>query len=377
MVEKKINLGFVFTSCLSSGPMQQMLNLVSYLDRKIFNPFLITIYEESKNSRLQDFKNLDIPHYFCHLSKIDILLGRTKRLFKLLDDLNLDVIHSMGVFPDYAISKMSTKKQFITLRNYIWDDYPAKYGKLRGFILAKMHLHAMKNATKTVTCSESLAGMYRKGMHLHFEAICNGVELKKYVLTDKRDKAKIREKLNLPSNKLIYVYSGNISPRKNQRFLLDVFRECLKQHDNIFLLLLGDGQEFCELSEKYGNNVNILFKGYVPDVSEYLAASDIYISTSKSEGMPNGVLEAMAAGLPVILSDIPQHKEIFDHENNIGYLYKTDNRDDLERIINDSIGLDLSEFAKNSYELVCSEFSAEKVSKKYQEQYKKIVGWSY
>ncbi len=91
------------------------------------------------------------------------------------------------------------------------------------------------------------------------------------------------------------------------------------------LYILGDGINRDNLMKKYCNASNVIFTGSVSNVEEYLAASDVYISTSKSEGLPNGVLEAMAVGLPVLLSDIPQHKEIFEVDENIGVLYKLGN----------------------------------------------------
>ena len=45
-------------------------------------------------------------------------------------------------------------------------------------------------------------------------------------------------------------------------------------------------------------------------MTEYLTAADFYITSSTSEGLPNGVMEALASGLPVVMSDIPQHEEI-------------------------------------------------------------------
>lgn len=65
------------------------------------------------------------------------MLGRTKTLKNVLKEIQPDVIHSLGVFPDFAVSRMKCFNQIITLRNYVYEDYPAKFGKLLGTIMAK------------------------------------------------------------------------------------------------------------------------------------------------------------------------------------------------------------------------------------------------
>ena len=94
------------------------------------------------------------------------------------------------------------------------------------------------------------------------------------------------------------------------------------------------------------------------NVNEYLKSSDVYVSTSKSEGMPNGVLEAMATGLPVILSDIEQHKEILDRDNRIGYLYAHDNKEDLSQKMKKIITDNISELSERSYDSAHINFDA-------------------
>ena len=115
----------------------------------------------------------------------------------------------------------------------------------------------------------------------------------------------------MPLGKVIYVYSGGFIDRKNQREAITAFK-AMKKDANAVLLLLGDGTNFEALKDEFSKNTNILFRGKVSNVNEYLHASDVYLATSKSEGLPNGVLEAMACGLPVLLSDIPQHMEVLE-----------------------------------------------------------------
>ena len=159
---------FLMTHCKKSGPVQQMLNIIKNLDKDEFEPHLVTLYpEDTVGSQLALYEPF-VVHHFVPTGKLDMMLGRDKALRKALEKINPDVIHSLGVFPDFAVSRMKKWRQVITLRNYVWDDYPAKFGKLQGGILARLHLYAMKHTSRTVACSESLSRIYKERLGLDY-----------------------------------------------------------------------------------------------------------------------------------------------------------------------------------------------------------------
>lgn len=370
---KKINIAFLVTACKKSGPIEQMLSIFTYMDRDKFNPILITLYNEPDDgtSQLQRYLDIGVKHVRVPLDKKDILLGKTKKLRKELDKLNVDIVHALGVFPDFALSRMKYPGHVTTLRNFVYEDYPVKFGKAVGVVMAKMHLYAMKRTAQTWTCSASLARKYKEELKLKFPYIQNGVNVSNFIHPSEEQKEKMREKLNLPKDKVILVYSGQFVARKDQKFLLELFSE-EKSLENYLLLLLGDGADYAELKEEYGKKQNVVMTGSVNNVNEYLQASDIYIASSKSEGLPNGVLEAMAVGLPVILSDIEQHKEIYDANQNIGELYRLgDKRECLSKIL--EMKQDKrSIYGLEAYKCAHEQFSAERMSKQYQDEYIRV-----
>lgn len=106
---------------------------------------------------------------------------------------------------------------------------------------------------------------------------------------------------------------GRLVPIKNQSALLRALR--VSGCDDTELLIVGRGALRGQLEEEaaaLGLGASVRFAGQVPrdEVFRLAADADLFVSTSRGEGMPVAVLEAMASGCPVVLSDIPSHREI-------------------------------------------------------------------
>lgn len=373
---RKIRIAFVETNCKKNGPIKQTWNIIRHLDRKVFEPALITIWPEDEgNSMIADYEHLGIKIYQAGLSKKESVLFGKNRITKILKDFKPDIVQGVGMPPYRMTLGYKECSHFITLRNYCYEDYPDQYGKYLGFIMAVMDLKLIRKQMKAgehfVTCSESLTKMYRKREKLEFDFIRNGVDVSQYQKRNLNQKDSIRQKLDLPTDKVIFVYSGGLIERKNQREAIEAFLK-MSQKDKAVLLLLGDGKDRENLERDYGKIPSVIFRGKVSNVCEYLQASDVYIATSKSEGLPNGVLEAMACGLPVLLSNIPQHLEVLEPDENCGHAYELGNIRELSSLLDRMMNENLIEMGEKSYISVMNNFTADGMSKNYQKLYQQI-----
>lgn len=112
------------------------------------------------------------------------------------------------------------------------------------------------------------------------------------------------------NDKLTFVYVARMIPLKNHNFLLDVIKETNnKAH---FLFIGAEDENIMKRIKEEHLGDKITCTGLIPrnDVFRKLEQSDVYISSSTLEGLPISVLEGMYAGLPAILSDIVQHREV-------------------------------------------------------------------
>lgn len=123
---------------------------------------------------------------------------------------------------------------------------------------------------------------------------------------------RVRASLGADEHDIVLISTGRFHPLKDHLTMVRGFAELRRRRDDVWLWLLGDGTTRPSIEAEIarlgiGDRVHVL--GARPDVHQLLAASDVFVLTSSSEGLPLGVLEALAAGLPVVatrVGDIPQ-----------------------------------------------------------------------
>ncbi len=121
----------------------------------------------------------------------------------------------------------------------------------------------------------------------------------------------LRKSLSINHDDFVIICVANLHINKGHRYLLEAFEECNLK--NAKLLVVGDGDEKENLLhqiENYQNKENIIFLGRRTDVPELLKISNLFILPTLFEGQSNAIMEAMASGLPVITTDIPENRAI-------------------------------------------------------------------
>ncbi len=154
-----------------------------------------------------------------------------------------------------------------------------------------------------ISPSPGMAGVLRRfKVTAPITIVPNGVDLNRFYKSDGRAQ---RERYGLRADDLLLVYTGRLAPEKNLPFLLKAFCGLREALPNAHLLLVGDGPEREKLEEQAldsGCGDSIHFAGRVPynELPSYLAMCDVFVTASVSEVHPLSVIEAMAAGLPVM-----------------------------------------------------------------------------
>ncbi|MCG3767777.1 glycosyltransferase [Vibrio cincinnatiensis] len=367
---------YIVSTLKRSGPTNQLFNIISNLEPEFFKPILITLSPEPEDSRWLDYESLGIEMYSLNLSRLGgVFLAKTK-LKSLISRLQPDLIHTQGVRADILSSQLDiSPPRIATIRNFPQVDFLMTYGRIMGTWMTWRQVRALKHLNLAVGVSKAVKNNLEKRYHLSNTAIVqNGVDTLTYKPLVEEIKSSLRSKLGLPVDSKIWVVSGHLSERKDPLFLIKLWGKVTAIDNSNVLVYIGSGplESKCrDLASKVGN-IKVL--GRVNNVAEYLKVADFYVSPSVAEGLPNAALEAMACGLPVLLSDIEPHKEIYNMSPEIGFLFKLGEEHSFLESFKELVESDYSIHRQAALDLIKSELSAVKMSQKYQNTYNDLIG---
>jgi glycosyltransferase involved in cell wall biosynthesis len=127
------------------------------------------------------------------------------------------------------------------------------------------------------------------------------------------DRDAMRQELGLASEDLAILVVARFEPPKGHAFFLEGFRQLVEQLPRARAVFAGlgyDEERIRALVREYGLEDQVRFIGYRRDVPAVLRAADVFALTSVKEGLPRSVVEAMLAGVPVVVSDVPGNRDV-------------------------------------------------------------------
>lgn len=181
----------------------------------------------------------------------------------------------------------------------------------------------------------------------------------------------------IADGKIVLLFIGRLHPVKNLPLLLNALKKALSQCPNLYLLLIGEGEEreaLIKLINELNLQAYVNFVGSTPNVLEYLQRADIFVLSSLREGISNSLLEAMSCGLACIATDVGAAREILD-EGNCGVLVKSDDVDEFAnaiiRLASDTT--EIERLGKLARFKVVNHYSINSVGESYINLYHKIL----
>jgi len=261
------------------------------------------------NPFLEEIKKICKTEEIIERGLLDVKI--INQIVSIVKNNNIQVIHSHDCKSNfYALiaAKIARVPIVTTLHGWIANGYKQK---LYVFIdkLLKRYF------TKVIIVSESQGDLLkrygvRKDQIVH---VPNSINYNDY--SKKHSSQNFRHEYNLSSQNILIGNIGRLSPEKGQKDFLAACQVVAEKIPDARFILIGEGPDLANL-EKYTNDLGldgkVIFTGYRGDMPNIYQSLDLVVLSSYTEGLPNVVLEAMAAEVPVIATQVGGVSELID-----------------------------------------------------------------
>ena len=300
----------------TGGIERSVTRVIESLNREHFQAIVICL---DRTGPAANWLADDIPVFEIKKRRGNDLLA-IKRLANLLRFQKIDIVqsHNWGTLLETVIAR-----KIAGVNHHIH----AERGTVLGQVLANGWKHrvrstAMKAALKTVDrlMSNSHAVAQRVESRCGYAAdritvIPNGFE--GFTNCDQHlARIEIQNQLGIETCAMMVGSVGRLEHVKGYDILIDAIGQI--PDENVQLILVGDGSEkrsLKKLAKRRRIENRVHFVGHQNDVSNWLAALDIYVNSSRSEGMSQSIVEAMSIGLPIVATDVGDARRMIKHEN--------------------------------------------------------------
>jgi len=306
------------------GGESHLLSLIENLDRSKFEPIVLSFTDGPMVDRM---RKANVECHVIHTERpFDI--SKRKVINKFIRSKNVDIIHAHGTRANSNVMWSARSLNIpVVYTVHGWSFHPDQ-----NFIVRNLRVWGEKYLTSKSDINISVSASNKKSGEdflKKFESVIinNGIDQNKF--SPEKELKNIRKELGISSDAILVLFVARFTHQKQPLQLLAAFAKALKQLPQLHLLMVGDGElktEAVTLAGTLNINPNVTFTSFRSDIPEILAAGDIFMLPSLWEGLPIGLLEAMAMGKAIIASDVDGTSELIIHNKN-GILIQPGNRE--------------------------------------------------
>lgn len=341
-----------------------------YLSREKFNQFAIFAEDGplvniigNLGLRVECFVGLKGFKGFTQLPKLISFIKNNK----------VDIIHAHGA----RVNLWGSFASLLTGVPIIATEHNIDLWRINNHLFNGLDRFSAKINKCRVGVSQAVCAMLRKQGVRADKIVCieNGIDVERFNITV--DISDEKAGLGIPDSAKVIGAVGRLVEQKGHKYLIEAFKIIEDQFSNVRLMIVGDGPLEYTLKEQVkdlGLEGKVIFAGQREDIPYLLAAMDIFVLPSITEGLPLVLLEAMAAGKPVIASRISGIPEVIE-DGVDGVLVEPANADVLasaiKNLLSDSSrSVRMAALANNK---VNDKYTAKNMLKRYQALYERIL----
>lgn len=239
-----------------------------------------------------------------------------------------DVVHSHNPIPNYysALALLGKKTPLINTRHGMGvDPYSWKRETL-------YRLSLFRTQKCIAVCDAAMNSFKERNIFPSTKSlvITNGIKTEKFY-SSSENQLSFRSQFKIETSAIVLGTVGRLNHAKDYMTMLNAYNNVTKKVDNVYLVIIGGGELMPELEQfviEHGLKGKVLLLGDQDDVPYYLSVFDVFVMSSKTEGYSMALLEAGAAGLPYVVTDVGGNCEIVQ-DAVTGYLTEAGKPEDL------------------------------------------------
>jgi len=298
--EGKHSVFHIIASLVPAGAERLVTHLLEYIDRERFAPVCICLRNPVGSHLEARVQRLGVPLYF--LGKGDTMsLAVLRKLDALFRQYRPVVVHTHLLALNYAYPLMlryRTPARVHTVHSLAQRELGVRVG---AWVRMLAFRYRLGGVVPVAVADEVRASIQQLYGYPDPPLIPNGIPTDEYAPNPDR-RVQWRQAHGIEPHATVLTHVGRFAPPKNHALLIEAFAQ-VRSDAPLYLLLVGGGELENTVREqvaRLGLQERVRFLGVRADVADILRASDVFVLSSRWEGNPMSVMEAMAAGLPVV-----------------------------------------------------------------------------
>lgn len=314
----------VITAFNDEAPAQSAAVLAKYLDRAKFDVIAVSLRAPPglPSMTVQELTRAGIPHASMGMRTFLDIAG-IWRLARFIRKWRPDVVHSHALRADIwcgLVGRLAGVPLIVcTIRNHDSQVLRMEHSVLVGRLAAAASRFAVGLADSLVAVSEGVAHYLTSDQRVpaaKIHVIRNGFDFER--LTEARaSRDGLLGEFGWEAGDVVVGTLAILKPRKGLTYLVQAARDVLSAHPRARFFIAGEGPERQALEAeiaRLGLEKRVLLLGQRRDPLALLDLADVYVLPSLFEGLPRSLLEAMAFGKPVVVTDIGGSREVVEHQ---------------------------------------------------------------
>jgi len=338
-MDKKIKVVRIINRFNLGGPTFNATFLTRFLSDEFETTLIGGVPDKGETNSLHILKEYGIkPIVLPEMSRainISQEYRAYKKIKKILKEIQPDIVHThaskAGLLGRMAAFSLRIPVVVHTFHGHVFHSY---FGKFKTTFFKQIERYLAKKSTGIIAISalqkHELADVHKIVNQEKIKVIPLGFDLQKFQEGRIEKREAVRAQYKLSDDEVAITIIGRLAPIKDHDYFLNVIEEVLKQTpQEIKVFIVGDGSEknhiedrVNKLNEAYPNR--IMMTSWILDIATFIQGMDIVCLTSKNEGTPVSLIEAQAAGVPVISTDVGGVRDAME-DGKSGFVVKREN----------------------------------------------------